>query len=141
MQRTEQFKNGTFSGGNNLFTITFGHILTTRCKQGMVVAFEMSTALRNHMRIVFKEMSSWTPLTMYLGMKTTSKTKYIICKFVRIFIMMIFYLHNIIRKCILTLKYYNYYYYYVSSWDWVAGSGIKSIFKLFRSLGRTLYIV
>ena len=29
------------------------------------------TALRNHNRIVFEEMSSWTPLTMYLGMKTT----------------------------------------------------------------------
>ena len=28
------------------------------------------TALRNHMRIVFEEMSSWTPLTMYLGIKT-----------------------------------------------------------------------
>ena len=30
-----------------------------------------STALRNHMWIVFKDMSSWTDLTMYLGMKTT----------------------------------------------------------------------
>ena len=30
-----------------------------------------TAALRNHMRIVFEEMSSWTPLTMYLGMKTT----------------------------------------------------------------------
>ena len=29
------------------------------------------TALRNHMRIVFEGISSWTPLTMYLGMKTT----------------------------------------------------------------------
>ena len=29
------------------------------------------TALCNQMRIVFEEMSSWTPLTMYLGMKTT----------------------------------------------------------------------
>ena len=27
--------------------------------------------IRNHMRIVFEEMSSLTPLTMYLGMKTT----------------------------------------------------------------------
>ena len=35
------------------------------------------TALRNQMQIVFKEMSSWTPLTMYLGMKTTFQTKYI----------------------------------------------------------------
>ena len=31
----------------------------------------LPTALRNHMRIVFEEMSSWTPLKMYLGMKTT----------------------------------------------------------------------
>ena len=29
------------------------------------------TALRNHLRIVFKEMPSWTPLTMYLLIKTT----------------------------------------------------------------------
>ena len=35
------------------------------------------TALRNHMRIVFEGMSSWTSLTMYLGMKTTFQTKYI----------------------------------------------------------------
>ena len=38
---------------------------------------KISTVLRNHMRIVFEEMLSWTPLTMYLGMKTTLKTKYI----------------------------------------------------------------
>ena len=35
------------------------------------------TALRNHMWIVFEEMSSWTALTMYLGTKTTFQTKYI----------------------------------------------------------------
>ena len=29
------------------------------------------TALHNNMRIVFEEMSSWTPLTMHLEMKTT----------------------------------------------------------------------
>ena len=29
------------------------------------------TALRNHLQIVFQDMSSWTPLTIYLGMKTT----------------------------------------------------------------------
>ena len=34
------------------------------------------TALRNHNRIVFEEMSSWTALTMHLGMKTTFYTKY-----------------------------------------------------------------
>ena len=28
-------------------------------------------ALRNHNRIVFEEMSSWTVLTMYLGINTT----------------------------------------------------------------------
>ena len=60
-------------------------------------------ALRNHMRIVFEEMSSWTPLTMDLGMKTTFWTKYIKRKYVRIFITMIFDFHKIIRKCILTL--------------------------------------
>ena len=32
---------------------------------------------RNHMRIVFEEMSSWTPITRHLGMKTTFDTKYI----------------------------------------------------------------
>ena len=30
----------------------------------------LGTALSNHMRIVLDEMSSWTLLTMYLGMKT-----------------------------------------------------------------------
>ena len=29
------------------------------------------------MRIVFKKMSFWTPLTMYLGMKTTFYTEYV----------------------------------------------------------------
>ena len=38
--------------------------------------YTLHTALRNHMRIVFDEMSSWTPLTMYLGMKTIFHTKY-----------------------------------------------------------------
>ena len=36
-----------------------------------------STGLRNHMRIVFEEMSSWTPFTMYLGIKTTFKKMHI----------------------------------------------------------------
>ena len=31
----------------------------------------VTTALRNHMRVVFEEVSSWTLLTMYLGMTTT----------------------------------------------------------------------
>ena len=30
-----------------------------------------ATALRNHVRIVFEEMSAWTTLTLYLGLKTT----------------------------------------------------------------------
>ena len=30
----------------------------------------VNTALRNHMRMVFEEMTSWTALTMYLGMKS-----------------------------------------------------------------------
>ena len=34
-------------------------------------------ALRNYIRIIFEEMSSWTSLTMNLGMKTTFYTKYI----------------------------------------------------------------
>ena len=51
--------------------------------------FLIDTALRNHMRIVFEEMSSWTPLTMYLGMKTTFETKKIKSKFVHTFIMRI----------------------------------------------------
>ena len=45
------------------------------------------TALNNHMRVIFEEMSSWTALTMYLGMKTTFYTKYIYRKYVRVFIM------------------------------------------------------
>ena len=35
------------------------------------------TALRNQLRIVSEGMSSWTALTMYLGMNTTFYTKYI----------------------------------------------------------------
>ena len=31
--------------------------------------YDYSTAFRKHMRIVVEEMSSWTPLTMYLGMR------------------------------------------------------------------------
>ena len=31
----------------------------------------LHTTLRNHMRIIFEDMSSWTHLRMYLGMKTT----------------------------------------------------------------------
>ena len=46
-----------------------------------------STALRNHMRKVFEDMSSWTALTMYLGMKTTFQAEYIKSKCVRTFIM------------------------------------------------------
>ena len=42
--------------------------------------------IRNHMRIVFEEMSSWTALTMNLGMKTKFYTKYIYSKCVRTFI-------------------------------------------------------
>ena len=34
------------------------------------------TVLRNHNRIVFEEMSSWTELTWYIGMKTAFQTKY-----------------------------------------------------------------
>ena len=33
-----------------------------------------NTVLCNHMRIVYKDMSTWTPLTMYLGMKTMFET-------------------------------------------------------------------
>ena len=36
----------------------------------------MPTVLCNHNRIVFEEMSSWTALTMHLGIKTTFLTKY-----------------------------------------------------------------
>ena len=53
------------------------------------VLVSRSTALRNHMRIVFEKMSSWTPLTMYLGMQTTFETKYIKSKYFRTFIMRI----------------------------------------------------
>ena len=33
--------------------------------------WNLDTALRDHMRIVFEDMSSWTALTMYIQMKTT----------------------------------------------------------------------
>ena len=71
---------------------------------GLSISGIGNTALRNHMRIVFDEMSSWIPLTMYLWMKTTFWTKYVLSKYGWIFIMMIFDFHNIIRKCILTLN-------------------------------------
>ena len=59
------------------------------------------------MQIFFEEMSSWTPLTMYIGMKTTFQTKYIYSKYVRICIIIIFDFHYIIRKCILRLNYHK----------------------------------
>ena len=50
------------------------------------------------MRMVFEEMSSWTSLTMYLGMKTTFETKYIESKYVRTFIMRIKDFESIIEE-------------------------------------------
>ena len=58
-------------------------------------------ALRNHLRIVYQGMSSWTALTRYIGMKTAFQTKHIKIKYVRIFIIMIFHFHNIIRNAYL----------------------------------------
>ena len=43
--------------------------------------FTLYTYRLNNSRIVFDEMSSWTPLTMYLGIKTTFQTKYILSKY------------------------------------------------------------
>ena len=37
--------------------------------QSLITALH-STALRNHIRTVFEEMTSWTALTWYVGMKT-----------------------------------------------------------------------
>ena len=48
----------------------------------------------------FAEMSSWTALTRYLGMKATFKVYK--SKYVCIIIMMILIVYKIIRKCILT---------------------------------------
>ena len=56
------------------------------------------TALSNHNRIVYQEMSSWTALTWYIGIKTAFKTKHVKSKCVWIFIMMIFNFHDIIRN-------------------------------------------
>ena len=42
-----------------------------------MASLHVNTALRNHMRIVFEEMSSWTAFTMYLGMKRTLDQIYI----------------------------------------------------------------
>ena len=41
------------------------------------------TALRNHCAIVHYEMSSWTALTWYMGMKAAFKTKYMKSKYFR----------------------------------------------------------
>ena len=46
----------------NLGRVEFALVL----QLGELIGFTFPTALRNHMRIVFEEMSSWTPLTMYL---------------------------------------------------------------------------
>ena len=46
-------------------------------RQEVNIGFLESTALRNHNRIVFEEMSSWIALTMHLGMKDTFFIKYI----------------------------------------------------------------
>ena len=60
------------------------------------------TASRNHNRIVFEEMTSWTSLKWHIWMKTAFKTKHIKTKYDCIFIMMNFNIHKIIQKCILT---------------------------------------
>ena len=52
----------------------------------MLTQSPLGTALHNHIRIVFDDMSSWTHLTICLGMKTTFYTKYIQSKYVRTFI-------------------------------------------------------
>ena len=38
---------------------------------------DIYTALRNHNRIIYYEMSSWTALTRHIGMKTAFYTKHI----------------------------------------------------------------
>ena len=62
------------------------------------------TALHNHNRSVFEEITFWTALLWYIGMKTGFWTKHLKNKNVWIFIMMIFNFHNIIRECVLTLE-------------------------------------
>ena len=49
----------------------------------------LNTALRNHNRTGFEEMSFWTASSWFMGMKTVLETKHIKSKFVRIFIMKI----------------------------------------------------
>ena len=55
------------------------------------------------MGTVFEEMSSWTALTWYLGMKTAYKTKYMRKKYVRSCATIIIF-KNIIQKYILTIR-------------------------------------
>ena len=62
----------------------------------IIVLTYKTTALCNHNRVVFKGMSSWTALTMHLGMQTTFQSKYMKSKYVRIFIMMVLNFHSII---------------------------------------------
>ena len=59
---------------SNLIDMWEGKYLQVKSKGCVQRWFKFSidtTALRNHMRIVLKDMSSWAPLTKYLGIKAT----------------------------------------------------------------------
>ena len=47
------------------------YMVVSRANVHKMCGLVAKTFKRNHMRIVIEEMSSWTPLTMYLRMKTT----------------------------------------------------------------------
>ena len=60
-------------GGGGCCAFSLGNIIPSVCvyKYDRNTGIQTDTALRKHMRIVFEDMLSWTPLTMYLWMKTT----------------------------------------------------------------------
>ena len=68
MSRTVSFETvSAFEGWLYFFSRPIG---ATKLKAGCP-NLGHDTAFGNHYRIVFKDMSSWTALTMYLEMKTT----------------------------------------------------------------------
>ena len=56
---------------NHIFTLMYTHLYVHQTNNLLPTYIRTATALRIHMRIVFEERSSWTALTMYIGMKTT----------------------------------------------------------------------
>ena len=80
-----KFKRGPKKVRYSLHVTNTAH-LHCQTTQFWMLPYVIHTALRNHNRTVFEEMTSWTSLTLHIGMETAFQTKHIKSKYVRIFI-------------------------------------------------------